>query len=115
MKVIYIAGKYRGQSEWQVKQNIQHAEKAAMRLWQKGYAVICPHLNTAFFGGGCDDSVWLEGDLEILKRCDAIYMLTGWTDSEGSRAEFQLAKDMGKDIYYEIDDLTELIDGKPTA
>jgi hypothetical protein len=101
MKIIYIAGKYRGKSEWEVKQNIYHAEQAAMRLWQHGFAVICPHLNTAFFGGGCEDSVWLEGDLEILKRCDAIYMLNGWQKSIGATKEHDLAYDWGKDRYYE--------------
>ena len=51
MKVIYVAGKYTGKSEWETFLNIQHARVVAHDLWYKGWAVICPHSNTAFFGG----------------------------------------------------------------
>ena len=103
MEVIFVSGKYRGKTEWEVKQNIYHAEKRARMLWMNGFAVVCPHLNTAFLGGS-DDSIWLEGDLEILKRCDAIYMLDGWEDSEGARKELGLAIKLGKKSYFEVDD-----------
>lgn len=57
MKVVYVAGPYRGPSEWAVKCNIEAAERVAIALWQQGYAVICPHKNTAFFGGAAPDEV----------------------------------------------------------
>ena len=92
MKLVYIAGKYRANTEWGLEQNIRQAEDAAIKLWQQGYVVFCPHKNTAHFGGVCPDSVWLDGDLEILKRCDVIYMLKGWRNSKGATAELELAK-----------------------
>lgn len=101
MKLIFVSGKYRAKSEWELEQNIRHAQDAALRLWQQGYAVICPHLNSARFGGACHDSVWLEGDLEMLKRCDAIYMLTNWQESEGAKQEIKLAKSLNKEILFE--------------
>ena len=87
--LIYVAGPYRANSEWQVKQNIREAEKYALVLWEAGFTVICPHKNTAFFGGahGLPDSVWLEGDLVIIPRCDAVFLLPRWLDSEGTRDE----------------------------
>lgn len=30
-------------------------------------------------------------DLQLLKRCDAIYLLNGWKDSKGAYIEFKLA------------------------
>uniref|UniRef100_A0A6M3JHD9 DUF4406 domain-containing protein n=1 Tax=viral metagenome TaxID=1070528 RepID=A0A6M3JHD9_9ZZZZ len=101
MKIIYVAGKYRAKTEWALEENIRHAEREAVKLWQHGWAVICPHKNTAHFGGVCTDATWLDGDLEILKRCDAIYMLAGWDLSSGARAERELAKSSGIEIFYE--------------
>jgi len=100
MKVIYIAGKYRGETESEVFNNIIKARAAAQRFWRLGWAVICPHTNTAFMGGE-DDSKFLEGDLELLRRCDAVYFLSGWYESEGATFEHRLATQMGKEIYYE--------------
>lgn len=91
MQVIFISGPYRADTLQGVMKNIQRARSAALKLWKQGYAVICPHSNTALFDGAADDSVWLKGYLEILKRCDAIYMLKGWEKSEGSRAEYHEA------------------------
>ena len=103
MDVVYISGKYRGN----VNENIEHARREAIKLWQLGYAVICPHLNTANFDGLCNDDVWLNGDLEILKRLypnrDAIYMLKGWRDSLGAIAEIDLAVRRDLKILYEED------------
>jgi hypothetical protein len=105
VKVIFISGPYRAKNEWGLVQNIRHAEQVALRLWLEGWAVFCPHKNTAFFGGGCDDSVWLEGDMEILRRCDAIYMLNTWTKSAGATAEHGEALRLGIPIFYEPKEL----------
>ena len=103
MKVAYIAGPYRGKSERAVVENIRHAEKYALKDWQMGYAVICPHLNTQLFGGLAPDEVWLDGDLEILRRCDLCVMIPGWDNSSGARAERVFALEHGIEVRYEID------------
>ena len=101
MKKVFISGKYRAKTEWELEQNIRRAEEAAIRLWREGWAVFCPHKNTAHFGGLCDDKVWLEGDLEFLKCCDAIYMLSAWRDSIGACIELHIAQENGLEIIYE--------------
>ncbi len=103
MKVIYVAGCYRSKCEWQLEEFLRQAEDAALRLWKDGWAVFCPHKNTAHFGGalGIPDSVWMEGDLEILARCDTIYMLNNWRDSKGATAELIRAQELGLEIMYE--------------
>ena len=63
--------------------------------------MICPHLNTAHFQGALPDDVWLKGCLELVKRSDALYMLSGYLDSKGSVEELELAEKLGKEIYYE--------------
>lgn len=42
-------------------------------------------------------------DIEAIKKCDAIYMLSGWENSTGANAELALAKWLGLHIEYEVD------------
>jgi len=62
--------------------------------------VLCPHKNTSHYGGLCDDSVWLDGALEFLRRSDAICMIKGWSKSAGSKAELQLADQLHKEVIF---------------
>lgn len=104
MKIAYIAGPYRSTSASGIMTNIRNAEKIAIEFWRKGYAVLCPHKNSAFFDGLAPDSVWLEGDLEFIRRLipgtDVIIMVPGWTESEGAKAERELAMSLGIEILY---------------
>jgi len=104
-KIIYIAGPYRAKTEWGLIENIRRAEKVAIECWKKGWVVICPHKNTAHFGGILPDSVWLEGDMEILRRCDAICMVPGWEESVGAKEELIEAFGRGIEVYFNHKDL----------
>ena len=100
MKVAYVAGPYRDKRGlWFIRQNIRAAERVALELWRMGYAVICPHKNTAFFDGAAPDDVWIKGDLVILERCDLVVMLPGSEKSEGAMAEFRHAVAKGVDVF----------------
>ena len=101
-KVVFISGPYRAKTQSEIEVNINHARKAAIRIWQSGDYAICPHLNTANFDGECPDDVWLEGDLEFLRRADAIYMLKDWRKSEGAKIEYQKALEWGKQVIFEV-------------
>lgn len=99
MKVVYIAGPFRGADSWEVEQNIRRAEALALEIWRLGFAVICPHANTRFFQGAAPDNVWLDGDLEILRRCDALVTTHDWSRSSGARDEVREAKDRGIPVF----------------
>lgn len=86
MKVVYIAGPYRGNVVRRAL-NILRARRAAIFVWQHGGVALCPHLNTAFFDGHAPDETWLEGDLELLQRCDAVWTIDGWRESAGALTE----------------------------
>lgn len=104
MKLIYVAGPYRGKTEWDVVQNIYAAEAVALSLWAAGWAVICPHKNTAHFGGFLPDEVWLQGDLEILHRCDAVYAMANCERSEGARREVIEAMRIGIPVFHDLEE-----------
>jgi len=107
MKLIYIAGPYRAKGEWQVVENIRRAEAIALEVWRLGAACICPHKNTAFFNGSLPDQVWLDGDLEIVRRCDAILCAPGWERSVGSLGEIALARQLGLPVFNSTVELKE--------
>ena len=104
MKVAYISGPYRADTINGIVQNIRRAEKVAVKLWQMGYAVICPHKNTSLLDGLCDDDVWMKGDLELLRRSDCIVLISGWRKSEGSNEEVREAVKRNIPVFFWRDD-----------
>lgn len=111
MKVVYVAGPYRAPTEYGVAQNIRRAEELALRAWRAGAAVVCPHKNTAFLGGACADEVWLAGDLELLRRCDAVLCVPGWWGSRGAAGEVALARALGLPVFEEFGEFEEWLKG----
>ena len=107
MKLVYVVGPYRAPCEWEVLQNIRRAEEVALRVWTAGAACICPHKNTAFFGGAAEDSVWLEGDLEMVRRSDALVCVEGWNRSTGASGEVALARQMKIPVFEQFEDLVD--------
>ena len=105
MKVAYISGPYRAETINGIVQNIHNAEKVAIKYWQKGYAVICPHKNTALFDGVAPDHIWLEGDLEFITRLipghDVLVLIKGWKKSEGAHLERNCAIKNGIQLIYD--------------
>ena len=107
MKVVYVAGPFRGPNNWDIEENIRRAERLALEVWRSGAACICPHTNTRFFQGAADDAVWLDGDIEILNRCDAVVMTEDWQRSSGARAEEKHARENNIPVFYSLDALRE--------
>lgn len=105
MKVVYVAGPFRGPDSWVMENNIRRAEALSLEVWRAGAAAICPHCNTRFFQGAAPDDVWLDGDLAILAKSDAILMTPDWERSSGARAEHEYAKSLNIPAFYDIDSL----------
>lgn len=119
MKVVYIAGPYRGHlmpdgqyNQWEQFENIRRAERDALRVWSMGAAAICPHTNTAHFQGALPDHCWLDGDLEIMSRCDAVLMVDGWQQSAGALAERKQAMKLNLPVFYNFGELEYWLKGK---
>ena len=113
--VAYIAGPMTG-----IKYlNFPAFDKAKQEVESKGYKVISPadlDRNTpgvidpmslpentdwsqSIFGGELIDAI--DRDIEAIKQCDIIYMLKGWENSKGAKAERYLAEWMGKAVRFE--------------
>lgn len=101
--LLYIAGAYAGNT----KDNIQKAESISIDLIRNGFHVITPHKNTAGYEKYEDDSItiqtWLDMDFDIISRCDAIYVMSNFDNSDGTKKEIEFAKQINMLIIYEHD------------
>lgn len=91
--VAYIAGPYSGD----IDKNIERAEKISIELIKKGYSVITPHKNTAYYEKyekeeGLSINTWMEMDFNIIQRCDVVFVMENWTESLGVIQEIRYAK-----------------------
>lgn len=106
MTLIYLAGKY---SVGDREVNIQAVYDMAVRLWDAGFAVLSPVLNSARMEEHCkvaDYEDFLAGDLRMVQNCDAILFLPGWQDSPGARIEHIVAKAYDLPVFYSFEALT---------
>lgn len=105
MKLVYVAGPFRAKqigNQWEQWENIRRAAALALEVWKLGASCLCPHLNTAYFEGAAEAHVWLDGDLEQLRRCDAVLMTPDWRRSSGATAEHQFAAERNIPIFYDL-------------
>lgn len=111
MRLVYIAGPFRASSQYIDGQDMFAVQENVMAAMKLGLEVaripdlfpIIPHANTMFFTASAPDLVWLEGDKEILRRCDAVLMVADWHRSVGATAEHQLAEELEIPIFYDLD------------
>lgn len=108
LKVIYVAGPYSSnQGMWGVQENINAARNVATIIWQSGGIAICPHMNSAMMDGipGTNPNSFIEGGLELLRRCDAVALVDGWEGSHGTIREITEAAKMKIPILYNVNDI----------
>lgn len=100
-RLLYVIGAYSGD----VENNIKKAENVSINLIRNGFHVITPHKNTSGYEKYEDDNItyrtWTEMDINIMLRCDAVYVMNNWVNSEGSKNEIEIAKKNGMSIYCE--------------
>lgn len=105
---IYVAGPMRGKNE----NNAEAFARAEARLRRRGFTVINP-LN---IGRSIAPDEVIASDADLLKtvmriermlirHCDAIYLLEGWEESQGSKAELVTAIGFDCMIFLESEDI----------
>lgn len=109
MKLVYVAGKFRGPTPLEIHMNVCQAERAGAVVAALGFMPVIPHKNTENFHAslGLPDSFWLEGTLEMLRRCDAVYVFepNHVINSQGTRGEADEALRLGIPVLLGFPDL----------
>lgn len=102
-KRIYVAGPMSGLPAC----NYPAFDDASRSLSALGFDVVNPaNIGRAHFGGrtdleDCELEFLLAEELEILVKCDAIYLLRGWERSKGARRELYHAIGNGLEVILE--------------
>lgn len=91
---IYIAGPMTGLPEW----NFPAFNAAAEYLKDLGFTAHNPADHGLVTGASRSD--YLRYDLREISQCEGIYLLKGWTDSEGSKFEVIVAQALDMKIFY---------------
>ena len=120
MKVLYVAGKYSGKTHdgrsfTEISRNILVAREWAMKLMALGGLVtLVPHLNSYHMELDFTTSqdYWYNADLELLKRCDGIFMLPDWQNSKGAVIEEKFAKDNKIPVFTTLDEVGAWANGR---
>ena len=88
--------------------NVRNACLVGDEILKLGHWPVVPHL-TAFWHAITPKSwqEWLDIDLAILNKCDALLRLPG--ESKGADAEVRKAQELGLKVYF---DLSEVPDGR---
>lgn len=112
MKLVYIAGPYRAKTTVGVKRNIERAESVGMYIATSGRGIlypVIPHTNTAFWDGLRDAQYFVDGTLEMMRRCDAVMIVPGIdiSQSVGTIGEIDDAKRTGLPVFTDYQKLWE--------
>ena len=83
-------------------ENGRKAEARAIEVWRHNFVAFCPHMNSAFFDGLVPDEFFLAGTMEMLRRCDGLIVVPGWSKSEGTKAEIRWCFDNGVPVFSTI-------------
>ena len=93
---IYIAGKITGDPNY--KEKFNSAEKTVAEL---GHSVMNPAWLVDYPDFTYADYVAVSTTMQF--RCNAILMLKDWGESNGAICEFERAKKLGQEIFFDID------------
>ena len=100
MPIAYISGPYSGHFLLKCY-NIHLARQFAKKYWKLGYAVICPHSNSALFDKVVPHETFIKGDLALVQAATVVIFIGEWDRSKGALDELWEAVKHGKDIIFE--------------
>ena len=93
---VYISGPItKDKGYYQKFLNAEHKLKAA------GCEVVNPARIGKILPKSFSHGEYMDIDLALLQKCEAIYMLKGWNASIGAKNEISFAKEMGLRVIYE--------------
>ncbi len=74
---------------------------------------VIPHTNTRFFHGQLTDQFWLDGTMEVLRRCDAMLVANDVAKTGGMLAEIDDACERKQPRFYTLTGLRDWLQENP--
>lgn len=107
MKIYYLASPYSHSDPKVRKRRYEKQQEISANLIVAGYLLITPiemsHKLSLTHKLPTGYEFWKERDRALLERCDAIIVcsnMPGWRESVGVTDEIAYAKELGKEILY---------------
>lgn len=91
-KLVYVAHPFQGKPE-----NVQNVEKIILQLIKlySDYTFLSPLHATGFYYFEKTYEEGMRDCIEILIRCDELWLCHGWEQSKGCNIEYNYAKEHG--------------------
>jgi hypothetical protein len=104
--LVYACGPYRSRFGivgriW----NIIQAWFAGRAIAKAGGLPVVPHCSCALYDDLQSDDFWLAGTMQMMRGCQAVYLMPSWRRSEGSRAEYDEAERLGMPVFHDLGSL----------
>lgn len=101
-KLLYVICAYYDDDPYKIKLNVEAAKHVVYSfLGYDIYAIATP-INTAFMGKANDSIFFYKATLEVMRRCDAVYVMQGAEKSHGAKKEIEEALRLGMPIFTTI-------------
>ena len=106
-KLIYVAHPFQGKPE-----NTQSVEKIILQLIKlyPDYTFLSPLHATGFYYFEKSYEEGMKDCIEILSRCDELWLCNWWENSKGCNIEYDWCKEHGKPIQFVTDMLKQGVD-----
>lgn len=110
IKRVYVAGAYSADNVITVLDNIREGMRLSVRVMLAGFAPFCPWLDFHFQlmlreGELLAVEDYYRYSLAWLEVSDAVVLVPGWQNSNGTRLEVERASIIGLPIFYDPDAL----------
>jgi len=99
-QLIYIACAFHAPTEFEKQLNVAAARRAGYQIAKAGFYPVMPTVNTSGFEEANTPEFWYNATMELMRRCDAVYVVDGWHDSSGVKGEMDEAKRLEIPIYF---------------
>jgi hypothetical protein len=105
MALIYISHPYTSLVPGKVEENVSNAIEQGIQVMSKGHSVLIPNLSHFIHLQALENGIdipyekWMEMDLDILNRCDAILYTKS---SPGCDRELEHATQIGLHVYRSV-------------
>jgi len=110
---IYVAGPYRSPNICEVLNNMRRGIHTCAALIANGYAAFCPwldhHYGLSNEGDILNTKDYQENSLAWLEVADALLVLPGWENSQGTTAEIKRATELEIPVFYTLSNLIKEI------
>jgi hypothetical protein len=101
-KVIYVSGEFGHGDGIEREQKIEKIKEASDVIWERGFVPLFPYFAVSGKSSNFSFDEVLDSCLDLVGRCDAMYMLPGWSNSERAQRERERAIQRKKWVFYDL-------------